>query len=106
MSALGRIVKLYCKASSALKPVCFTGVLEFPIVNAVTCLMFSDNIDQPGGSEEELQQLTERLEKKLPLVTAWKSVGYDKSKVIVKSIKPRPSTNIGQFVNGKPSPMV
>ena len=38
------------------------------------------------GTEEELQQLTERLEKT--------AVGYDKSKIIVNSTNPRPSTNI------------
>ena len=44
-------------------------------------------------SEEELQELTGRLEKKLLPLTAWKSAPT-KDKILVNSIKPRPSTNL------------
>ena len=55
-------------------------------------LRFADDIDQLGGSDEELQQLTEILENA--------AAGYGmeitsgERKIIVSSIKPRPSTNI------------
>ena len=60
-------------------------------------MRFADDIDLLDGSEEELQQLTERLGKT--------AAGYgmeicsDKSKILVNSIKPRPSTNM--WINGK-----
>ena len=59
-------------------------------------LRFAD-IDVLGSSEEELQQHIERLEKT--------AAGYgieissDKSKILVNSIKPWPTTNI--WMNGK-----
>ena len=56
-------------------------------------LQFADDIDQLGGSQEELQQLTERLEK----IAA--SYGLEKcsnkGKILVNIIKPRSSTNMG-----------
>ena len=58
---------------------------------------FADDNNLLGDSEEKLQQLTERLEKLL-LDMAWKSAPT-KAKILVNSIKPRPSTNIS--TNGK-----
>ena len=58
-------------------------------------MRFAD--DLLGGSEEEHQQLTERLEK--TAAEYGMEISYDKSKFLVNSIKPRPSTNI--CVNGK-----
>ena len=61
---------------------------ERPICN----LRFADDINLLGGSEEELQQLAERLEKT--------AAGYGmeissvKSTNLVNIIKPRPSTNL------------
>ena len=60
-------------------------------------LQFADDIDLLGGCGEELQQLSESLKKT--------GAGYgmeispDKSKILVNSIKPRPSTNI--WMNGQ-----
>ena len=60
-------------------------------------LRFADDIDLPGGSEEELQQLTEELKKT--------ASGYGmeirsaKSNILVNRIKPRASTNI--WMHGK-----
>ena len=55
-------------------------------------LPFADDIDLLGGTEEELQQLAERLEK---TATGYAmKIGSHKSKIFVNSIKPRPSTNI------------
>ena len=55
-------------------------------------LQFADGIDLMGGSKE-LQQLTERLEKT--------AAGYmsDKSKILLNSIKPRPSSNMDECKN-------
>ena len=59
-------------------------------------LPLADDIDVLGGSEEKLQQLTERLHKT--------AAGYgmknssDKSHIIVNNITPRPSTSI--WMNG------
>ena len=50
-----------------------------------------------GGSKGELQQLTERLEKKVAGYGL--EISSDKSKILVNSIKPRLSTNI--WINGK-----
>ena len=55
-------------------------------------LRFADNIDLLGDSEEELQPLTERLEKMAS--GSGMEISSDKSKIRVNSIKPRPSTNI------------
>ena len=45
-----------------------------------------------GGSEEELQQLTERVEK--TAAGYCMQISSNKSKILVNSIKPRPFTNI------------
>ena len=67
------------------------------IVNVGHMFLFTDDIDLPGGSEEELQQLTEKLEK---TATGYgMEIGFDKGKILVNSIKPMPSTNI--WMNGK-----
>ena len=55
-------------------------------------LRFADHIDLLGGSEEELQQLTERLEK--TAAGYGMEISSDKSKILVNSIMPRPSANI------------
>ena len=55
-------------------------------------MRFADDIDLLGGSEEEQQQLTERLEK--TAAGYGMEICFDKSKIVVNSVKPRPSTNI------------
>ena len=50
----------------------------------------ADDIDQLGGSEEGLQQLTEKLMKSA--AGYGKEISCKKSKVLANSIKPRPST--------------
>ena len=55
-------------------------------------LRFADDIDLLGSSEKELQQLTQRLEKTAAENSV--EINSDKSKILVNSIKPRPSTNI------------
>jgi len=55
-------------------------------------LRFADDIDLLGSSEEELQRLTERLEK--TAAAYGMEISSEKSKILVNSIKPRPSTNI------------
>ena len=60
-------------------------------------LRFADDIDLLGGSEEELQQSIERLEK--TAVGYGMEISSHKSKILVNSIKPRPSTDIR--MNGK-----
>ena len=52
-------------------------------------LHFTDDIDLLWCSEKEIEQLTERLKK-----TAIGNQLWQKQKIIVNSIKPRPSTNI------------
>ena len=56
-------------------------------------LRFADDIDLLGGSEEELQQSIERLEK--TAVGYGMEISSHKSKILVNSIKPRP------WMNGK-----
>ena len=58
---------------------------------------FADNINLLGGSEEEFQQSTESLEKTADGYGM--EISSNKSKILVNSIKPRPSTNIR--MNGK-----
>ena len=58
-------------------------------------LRFTDDIDLLGGSEEELQQFTERLDK----IAAGCGISSDKSKILLNSIKPRPSATI--WINGE-----
>ena len=60
-------------------------------------LRFVYNIDLKGGSGEERKQLTERLEK--TAIGYGMEISSDKSKIIVHSTKPRPSSNI--WMNGK-----
>ena len=60
-------------------------------------LRFADDIALLGGSEEELQQLTERLE--MTAAGYGMEVGSDKSKILLNSIKQRLSANI--WMNGK-----
>ena len=60
-------------------------------------LQLADDIDLLEGSEEELQQLTERLEK--TAASYGVEINSYKSKILVNSIKQRPSTNI--WMNGK-----
>ena len=55
-------------------------------------LRFADDIDLLGSSEEELQQLTRRLEE--TAAEYGMEISSEKSKILVNSIKPRPSTNI------------
>ena len=68
----------------------YTGILFYN-------LWFADDIDLLGGSEVELQQLTERLKK----TAADYSMEFscDKSKIFVSSIKPRGIIN--RQMNGK-----
>ena len=55
-------------------------------------LRLADDIDLLGGREEQLQQLTERLEK--TAAGCGMEISSDKSKILVNSIKRRPSTFI------------
>ena len=70
---------------------------QHPLEDDLFHLRFTDDIDMLGYSEEELQQLNERLEK----TAAGYGIGIscDKTKFLVSSIKPRSSTNI--WKNGK-----
>ena len=54
-------------------------------------LRFADDIELQGGSEEGLQQLTERLDK--AAAGYGMEISSGKSKILVNNIKPRPSTN-------------
>ena len=56
-------------------------------------LWFADDIDLLGGSEE-LQQLTERLEKTAAGYDM--EISYDKSTILVNSTKPTPSKSAGR----------
>ena len=60
-------------------------------------LRFADDVDLLGDSEEELQQLTERLEGKA--ADYGMEISFDKSNIFVNSIKPTPFTNM--WMNGK-----
>ena len=55
-------------------------------------LRFSDDISLLEGSEEELQQLTERLEETPAVYDIL--ISSNKSKILVNSVKPRPSSNV------------
>ena len=55
-------------------------------------LGFAADMDLLGSSEEELQQLTHTLEE--TAAEYGMEISSDKSKILVNSIKPRPSTNI------------
>ena len=55
-------------------------------------LRFADDVDPLGSREEELQQLTQRLEE--TAAEYGMEISSEKSKILVNSIKPRPSTNI------------
>ena len=66
---------------------------ERPLCN----LPSADDIDLLGGHKKELQQLTDRLEK--TAAGYGMEISSDKGKILVNSIKPRPSTNI--WMNGK-----
>ena len=55
-------------------------------------LRFADGIDLLGSSEEEFQQLIQRLEETADEYAT--EISSDTSKIIVTSIKPTPSTNI------------
>ena len=55
-------------------------------------LRFADDIDLLGKSEEELQQLTQRLDG--IAAEHGMEISSDKSKILVNSIKARPPTNI------------
>ena len=60
-------------------------------------LQLANDIDLLGGSDEELQQLTERLEK--AAAGYGTEISSNNGKTLVDSIKPRPLTNI--WMNGK-----
>ena len=60
-------------------------------------LRLADDIDLLRSSEEELQQLTQRLEE--TVAEYGMEISSDKSKILVNSPKPRPSTNI--LMNGQ-----
>ena len=64
-----------------------------PIGGRPLCnLRFGDDIDLLESSEEELQQLTQRLEE---IVAEYDmEISSDKNKMLVNNIKPRPSNNI------------
>ena len=53
---------------------------------------FANDIDLLGSSEEELQQLTRRLEE--TVAEYGMEIGSDNSKIIVNTIRPRPPTNM------------
>ena len=55
-------------------------------------LRFADDIDILGRSKEDLQQLTQRLEKSAG--ECGMEISSNRSKILVNSIKPRPSSNI------------
>ena len=55
-------------------------------------LRFADDIALLGGSELELQQLTERLEKTAP--DYGMEISSDKSKIFIEAITPTPSTKM------------
>ena len=59
-------------------------------------LRFAGEIDLLGGSKDELQELAQRWE--MP-DTVQKSSQTKKNKILDKSIKPRPSSNIRMHVN-------
>ena len=60
-------------------------------------LWFDNDIYLLEGSDEELQKLTERLEK---IAAGYgMEISFDKSQILFNSIKPRPSTNM--WMNGK-----
>ena len=59
-------------------------------------LLFAYDIDPLGGSEEELQQLTERLEKTAAVYGM--EISFDKSKILVDSIKARQSANKWMYI--------
>ena len=85
-----------CCADDAVEEAEETGIPMSSVsigVRPLCNLRFTDDIDLLGSSEEELQQLIQRLAKKLRLNTAWKSAPTRK-KIIVNSIKLRLSTNI------------
>ena len=58
----------------------------------MTALQFAVDIDMLGSSKEELQQLTHRLEE--TAAEYGMEISSDNGKILVNSIKPRPSTNI------------
>ena len=55
-------------------------------------MQFADHIDHLGGSEKELQQLTERLEKTAARCVV--EIGSNERKILVSTIKRRESTII------------
>ena len=63
----------------------------------IIIIIIADDVDLLGGSEEELPQLNERLEK----ATAGygMEISSNKRKILVNSIKPHLTTNI--WMNGK-----
>ena len=55
-------------------------------------LRCADDIDLLGSGKEELQQLAQRLEETVAAYGI--EISSDKSKILVNSVKPSPSTNI------------
>ena len=55
-------------------------------------LRFTHDIDLLGSSEEELSQLTHRMEE--TAAEYGMEISFDKNKILVNSINPRPSSNI------------
>ena len=55
-------------------------------------MQFADDISVLGNSEEELQQVTQRLEE--TVAEYGMEISSNKSKVLVNNIKSRPCTNI------------
>ena len=67
-----------------------TSLLSVSIEGRPLCKSsFADNIDPLGNSEKELQQLTERLKK--TAADYGMEISSMKSKILINSIKPRPS---------------
>ena len=68
-------------------------------------MRFADDIDLLGGGKEELQQLTERLEK--TAADYGMEISSDKSKILVNSVKPRSSITMwmGEKNAGRSGPV-
>ena len=69
----------------------------FSNINLISNSRFAEDVYLLGGNAEELQLLSERLEKTAAGYSM--EVSSDKGKILINNIKPRPPTNI--WMNGK-----